>query len=79
MPRDGALADFQIDARKVVDVVDAHLVGNREAAKGNIDLIRRVEPASGEQRISLSSPKQIACHYSQRRMRPKRVEYTGKT
>lgn len=27
-PTDGALADFQVDARKVVYVIDTHFVGN---------------------------------------------------
>ena len=52
-PTDGALADFQVDARKVVYVIDTHFVGNGKTAQRNICLIRRVVPTSRQQSISL--------------------------
>jgi hypothetical protein len=55
LPADGTFANFQIDAREIVDVIDAHFVRNGETAESRVHLFRRVEPTRRQQGISLAN------------------------
>ena len=63
MPADGALANLQVDARVIVDVIDAHFVGNGEPAEGHVLRAGRVVPASRHKTVSLAKQKSPATIY----------------
>jgi hypothetical protein len=55
LPADGTFANFQIDAREIMDVIDAHFVRNGETAESGIFLFRRVEPTRRQQGVTLAN------------------------
>lgn len=55
LPADGTFANFQINAREIVDVIDAHFVQNEETAESRVLLFRRVEPTRRLQSVSLAN------------------------
>ena len=50
---DGTFAHLQIDAREVVDVIDAHFIRNGEAAHCDVVSLAAVVPARRHQSIPL--------------------------
>lgn len=57
--RDGTLANLQLGSRIIMNIVDAHLVANGEAAQSGILIGQRIIIAGGHQCISLQRSRSL--------------------